>query len=329
MFGKSKVVHFSTISLLALALGCASQYRSPESAQEKMVRYRPKTNMINTVPLLPEGNHQIVAMWAPATEAQSGRRPASVKSSPLENLTEGPSEHSLIHEELSNHSNKRLYFMALHTQYETLRSIASVNKAPAISQCPHFHSQLVRRNEISHFKSSATVQLAKNYSSELIQDLVQDESALIWYPELALPMTADGLRPRVIDMVTRVANEDMNTSVHLHLTAALNTHATKIHRELDQLCQHGASDNYYIFENLVGHQKNRGGTPNPQELYYLMKTTVVYNHALLNSIFPSGQSGRFPASTPLGSDYHIHGNHILDRLKGPWTQDYFSKLSGE
>lgn len=296
------------MGLWMLVQGCAQTYRA-EPVESKMGRYQPATTSKNRVPELPAPTNELQALWSRPT----GRMPASISPKPIE---EGAVETSA--NQLTNQSNKRFYFMTLFSQYESLRSHPKLAALPEIRLCPNFHTQLVNHREQPHL--AQPVWQTKTYPSDLITKLTQDESLLALYPEFGLPLTEENLRPRVVDLVQKNHAETEGL-----VTKALQVHARKTHAELSELCEFGVSENYYIFENLVGHQERQMAGPSLSGLHSLLKSSVVFNHALLTSLASTATSpSRAPASASLSVwDY---GHEGLQRLQAEWTSAYFQKL---
>jgi hypothetical protein len=313
-------------------LGCASNYRPPETAEEAMSRMRPNQKTTNLVPQIPQGNSVVTSMWTPAQQQQhSGRLPASVatQAPELSRTSElGPME---LDQDLLNHSNKRLYFMTLHGQYEALRQmhLSTHGKDQGqVRHCPHFHSQLVGRSELQR-PVMASWSSAKVYTEQMIEELKRDESALVWHPELTLSLSAKELTPRVLDMIRTDSRQSVQEQVAHHLSKAMAIHLEKTQTELTELCQTGASENYYIFENLVGHQKRIGKQATSETFYVLLKSSVVFNHAIISALGSQKTAGRSPASAQqtVQFEHATHAHHILERLEGAWAQDYFKRLN--
>jgi hypothetical protein len=312
------------LSVLALTLsGCSTSYRS-EPVESKMSRYAPKTREMNKVPEIPAIHHKLASLVTPT---QTGRMPASVKTdTPALEISEALEEQ--LNTELANHSNKRLYFMTLYTQYEALTQIDFIKAAPTLNVCPHFHSQLVNYKE-RHLAQQNQLNIRKAYSADLLAQISKDESMLSLYPELGLPMTDKNLRPRVIDVVSKHKSSDVVAKTQEALNQALTIHVHKTHAELSELCEYGVSENYFIFENLAGHFQRHSSGPSINNLQVLLKTSVFYNHALIKAMNLEVKStGRFPASAQSAQTLNAfeYGNEGLERLGSTWTKSYFDNL---
>lgn len=311
MSQKIKTLGVLYISAQFLA-SCSSTYKAPESFDEKVARYKPQTHSRNQTPELPG--------FTPKLNS-SGRAPASIPSmSQPESI---PAEQEFV----QSHSPKKLYFLTLYTQYQKLSEIKQVkSKAPEV--CPHFHSTLVEHREYFSKGEASASSAAKNYSKELIKSLKESPSQLAYYPELALPVQSDSLQPRVIDLI----NHD--TEVYTPLVTkqivdeAIGVHLNKTHSELAELCEFGSSDNYYIYENLVSKIEREGAfKADAMGAQTMMKTGLVFNQALINSLVTSKSSApsRAPASAQQEAQEMYH-HEALDRLEAGWMKSYFSEL---
>lgn len=311
-------------SLVALTLsGCSTGYRS-EPVESKMARYAPKTREMNKVPEIPAMNKRVSSL---VVKNHQGRMPASVKhDTPSLEVSEALEEQ--LNNELANHSNKRLYFMTLYTQYEALSQIESIESTPSLNVCPHFHSQLVNYKE-SNSAPQKYFQSNKQYSADLLAQIVQDESMLSLYPELGLPMTDKNLRPRVIDLVSKFDASEIVSKTKEALDSAMTIHLHKTHAELSELCEFGVSENYFIFENMAGHFQRHSSAPSLENLHVLLKTSLFYNHALIKAMkLEFKNTGRTPASSNHASSLKAfdYGNEGLERLGSTWTKKYFDNL---
>lgn len=306
---------FKTLGILFIAaqflVGCSSTYRAPESFDEKIARYRPQTHSRNQTPELPSFTPKM---------GHQGRAPASVPS-----LNEAPFV-APEQEFVQSHSPKKLYFLTLYTQYQKLSELKQIpSKAPEV--CPHFHSSLVKHREYFSQSSRPEATVTKNYTKELIQSLKNSPEKLAYYPELALPVQSDSLRPRVIDLINH--DSDVYTPlVTKHMVdEAISVHLDKTHSELAELCEFGSSDNYYIYENLVDKIEREGAfKPDSMGAQTMMKTGPVFNHALINSLVgPKTGPTRSPASAQKNAQELYH-REALQRLEAGWMRSYFSEL---
>lgn len=289
--------------LLLVSAGCASTYQEPESVEQKMARYEPQAITTNLVPELPTTKS--------AKASKVSRAPASVSMEAPQPTEDSP--------ELK-HSNKRLYFLTLFSQYQELDA-----KGRELNICPHFHSQLIDHSE-SYKSQISSLKALPNYSSELIDKIIKDETLLSQYPEFALPLTETNLRPRVIDVLAKAPAEKRQEMSQAELHRALVVHSNKTYAELAELCEYGSSDNYYIFENMVAHMNRNKNSPQPEQLRVLLKSSLMFNHALVQSL--KGQQSRSPARAPASTEASgvPYTSETLKRLNASWSQDYFKTM---
>lgn len=321
--GLTKTQLLSTLICASTLMGCASSYRRPESVADKMKRYQARSHSHNATPALPVIEGQKHLSWI---SSSNNRAPASVAPQQASSTEEQANDFA------ADQSHKRLYFLTLYSQYELLQQSVPEYQATQIRVCPHFHSSLVTHQESFGATSEMTFE-NKDYSAQMLQKIKKDESYLSLYPELALPMQAQTSRPRVIDL----ASEDAS-SVKKLVSQALSTHLSKTHSELSELCEFGSSDNYYIYENLMSSVEREGGLEkNVQGLQILLKTSTMFNHALISALNPvsaptkSMGVSRAPASAQVQtqSSADMYAQELMRRLRAQWAQPYYSSLNSK
>ena len=286
---------------LMLVTSCGSAYHRPESIEDTMARYQAQNEIVNQVPEM--------MVYETDLPKNVRRGPASIEEDGDMNAEE-------------KHSNKRLYFLTLFTQYNQL-SRFSKNQAPEISICPSFHTTFMDHQEMNSKNEAGHVQGTWNYDPAMFED----KNYVSSYPELFLPISKESLHPTVMDMVK---NEGKGSSAKW-LESAMDTHIAKTYQELSELCESGASSNYYVFENLVTHiNKKSNFGPTSENMKILMKTTLFSNMALLNSMERSlpKETTKAPtrgiASVKMNHDYYSH--RVVERLGLDWASDYFANV---
>lgn len=109
--------NLSLIAIFSILWGCGNYYKKPESIEAKMARYESKDLSINDIPSFK------------ATEAHikktKSRMPASADQ-----------------EEIGE-SNKSVYFMSLHTQYQAMGDLYPEHKK-SLKMCPTFHQEILK-----------------------------------------------------------------------------------------------------------------------------------------------------------------------------------------
>lgn len=284
---------FALIGLVSTAISsCAGHYRRPESFEAKMARFKPRNSNPNKVPKI-----QLDPSLPKTFRAPASRGPASTANRPLKKLP----------------SNKRLYFMSLYGQYRALSSYVQTEQAPDIKHCASFHTTLVNYQEGLPPVKTTNVSFEERYK-ELRPDMLAS------YPELSLPMTLDGERPRLYD----VLQDKKGKSTTHYVTQALKVHLTKTYKELEELCESGSSDNYYNYENLTTHIQREGSEfgPNQESLKILLRTTLFSNMSLLEGL-KKGQ-GRMPASS--SHEENVYQDGLIQKLGVQWTHSYYKSL---
>jgi len=281
-----------TAVTLLVSLGSCSSAKRPETIEAKMARFEASTGEYLGSPQLPAADYKFKT-----------RSPASVADKKVGALPI---------------SNKRLYFMTLLTQYNEMRSYIR-SSSQEINICPTFHSAIVE------YKEKYPVPL---HNKDVVWNFANinlnaSEGELAVYPELFLPLTKEKNDPRVVDLLKK----DGIKEAPVLLTKALEIHVLKTYHELNELCENGTSDNYYIFENLITHTSSNRLTPNNDSMKILLKSTLFSNMALVDSLSKSSKnSGRNIASiedtlTPLQ-----YRSEVINRLKAPWAREYFEEV---
>lgn len=296
----------SLTSLLGLA-SCAG----PETYDQKMSRYTPKTLMKNQVP-------EINIDGFSFSQKISERKPASVKPVSGEKSTQDQSFELNI-------TNKKLYFVTLLGQYESLKKYGVQFDAPDVNICPHFHTSLLQYNEKkpTGFRAKTGSHNSKKFSYD--KDKLNDETYVSTRPELSLPLSQDEVTPKVVD-VMRSENEmtefKMNELVH----RALDIHLSKTYTEIRELCEYGVSDNYYIYENLITHIKNSDFKADRQNMNTLLKTTVFSNIALVTSMEKIQAMPMRSIASVKEKETSTYANELMTRLNVEWAKEYFDHL---
>ena len=235
-------VNLTIITLLFFIYSCSNNMRKPESFSDKMQRYHANQYSDNKVPQLEFPKH---------TFQKQSRKPASIKPQKKKNL---------------NISNKRLYFLTLHSQYTSLNELSG-SIAPQVTICPNFHSSLTQVKKAQW----------KNQSKKAIDlSKVNYKNKKGYIPELDLPITRNSKKPTVKDVIEKEGSEIVSKAIQLHLT--------KTYSELQELCEFGNSDNYYTFENLYTLIQMGKVSGDQEKLSALLKTTLFTNEIIIESL---------------------------------------------
>lgn len=291
-------------TLLFIFSSCSGhQFKRPESIEDKMSRFEDKTHNTNQVPKLEISSVGIEKF----SSARTGRAPASVVEENTQDDKVGT-------------SNKKLYFMSLYSQYERLRAYTPSGSTMDINVCPSFHTGLVEWRDTAKKMGSkvSSTQLGFKYDLKRLGDY----NYISQYPELGLPLSDDSKGPNVASLMSSRPVEVAASEGSRLMSQALHQHTVRIFSELSELCDTGTSTNYYNFENLLTHARtHRDLTPSQYGLQVLMKTTIISNMVLIESIQNSSRpAGRAPASVDLYTD------EVLERLGTPWAYDFLKKM---
>lgn len=304
---------FSALTTSLLLASCAG----PESYQQKMARYTPKNEGKNQVPDIKTFDFKFAQSAVKKTT--SSRGPASAAEAE-------PARSSVELE--SNPTNKKLYFLSLYTQYETLKNYSTEFVGPAVSICPNFHTSLLRHNEKTPAKTTSAAGV-KKFSYDLTK--LTDEAYVAGNPELLLPLSKDETTPRVIDVIRGTKGTVTDFAVNEMVHKALDIHLSKTYSEIRELCEYGVSDNYYIYENLITHIKNNKFEADNSNMNTLLKTTVFSNQALMASLEKQTNvrrtAGRAIASVGSEAKNGPYVGEIMARLNVGWAGQYFEFIS--
>lgn len=297
----------STITLATL-VSCAG----PETYQEKMSRYTPKVVGVNQVPEFRSAGFKF--------KEKAGRGPASAE-------TPTSVEKALTEE--TTLSNKKLYFLTLFGQYESMKKYAQEFDAPSVNICPHFHNSLLEHNgrKPAGFAGNITYKNNKKFVYDMTK--FSDEDYIAKRPELSLPLSKDEVTPRVIDIFRSEAKTMTDTKMNELARKALDIHLAKTYGEIRELCEFGVSDNYYVYENLITHIKNSSFPPAEKNMDTLLKTTLFSNIALVTSLEKiQATTMRSIASVePKVRDNSLsYSNEVMTRLNVEWAREYFESL---
>lgn len=304
MSHKNNPLKLATFTIsLSMLVSCAG----PESYQQKMARYTPKAIGKNQVPDIKMVEFKFKPMVA--ANVTKGRTPASAPENP--NMNEDSKE--------SNPTNKKLYFLTLFSEYETLKNFSREFVGPEVTICPNFHTSLLRHNENS-IGTNNKMPNTKRFTYD--SKRYSDELYIASRPELLLPLSKDEVTPKVIDII-RSSSEPLNDfAVNELVHKALDIHLAKTYSEIRELCEYGVSDNYYIYENLITHIKNNKFEADNKNMNTLLKTTVFSNMALMTSI--AGQGGTStPSRSIASSSKNNYSSDVIARLSVSWANQYF------
>jgi hypothetical protein len=148
-------------------------------------------------------------------------------------------------------------------------------------------------------------------------------------PELLLPLTKNETSPKVIDIIRNSGHSMNDFAINELVHKALDIHLAKTYSEIQELCEYGSSDNYYIYENLITHIKNNNFDASTHNMNILLKTTIFSNIALITSLNKEQSAkagGRAIASVPTENNKYAYSSEVMARLNVNWANQYFDYL---
>lgn len=302
----------STLFLIILfVLSCSQTTHHPESFEQKMARYQANRPAVNSVPKLLPLSH-----WE---EQKQGRGPASVLNGEAHHISEVPYA-------ITSLSNRNFYFITLYNQYLRLQNYSQESEFPQIQSCPSFHTGLLKT------QTYRPTQLDVSYRPDpsLDWNILEREDLISHFPELLLPITHEGVTPRILDALQakRSRGEDFQGLLYTQVQSSLTVHLKKTYYELQELCEHGQSANYYVFENLISFAHRMGELQSSSHsMEILLKTTLMANSKLEKSLHRQSHSthSRGPASIH-GQEENIFFQEMVRRLKAPWADGYMQAM---
>jgi hypothetical protein len=290
-----------------------SSCAGPESYQQKMARYEPKAISKNQVPDIKTADFKFQA--TKNISGKASRFPASAPENP--NLDAETKE--------SNPTNKKLYFLTLYSEYESIKNYSQEFTGPTVSICPNFHTSLLRHNDkvANNPKKSP---ITKKFSYDATK--FSDEMYVASRPELLLPLSKDEVTPKVIDVIKSSSQPMSDFAVNELVHKALDIHLAKTYSEIRELCEYGVSDNYYIYENLITHIKNNKFDADNKNMNTLLKTTIFSNIALMTSLdkHTASAPGRAIASIAGDEKKNSYATEVMARLNVTWANQYFDYI---
>jgi hypothetical protein len=277
-------------TFLFLLLSCASTYKPPETIGAKMERLNPQAKSFNYVPK---------AFALDTNYAQFKRRPASEQG-----------------QNMVNYSNGSLYFLILYTQLNEVQKFCG-HPAHTLKNCPHFHGEFLQVNKVSQGMEGGKI----NYS---LKDKAQldDPSFLARNPAFLLPLSQDRDSDEIV--LNALKKTDLSKANGL-IEKALSIHQIKLLSELEELCENGVSDNFYAYQNLIQYTKMANFSASKENMDILLKTTVYFNMALIESL---ERNSLRPRQRSLSSVKEKTGleNQLNLRLKSQWAESYMKNL---
>ncbi|MEK6623403.1 MAG: hypothetical protein AABY86_00450, partial [Bdellovibrionota bacterium] len=175
--------------------------------------------------------------------------------------------------------------------------------------CPNFHSGIMEQlgdyPDPNYFKSPLQAQ--------------EYQGTNVTHVGLQLPMQKNDFHPTASEVFASKPGQNLYDLQ----VKALDIHLSKMYDELEELCQYGTSDNYYIFENLTTYIQTQKLSPNNENFKILMRTTLFTNQVLSNTF---ARLSERPAIAPANDGTQ----HILYVGRQPaarqFTRSYFDSV---
>lgn len=233
-----------------------------------------------------EGDTDKPAFFYVSYKPTAGRAPASVAQEVAQETKSSP---------------KEAYFLGLWEQKNKMEAMLA---KPSQTICPAFHQTLLdRKNELSQH---ADYSLEQDWSS-----LVKGEKVLS-NPVLAL-QTESGL-----DLYTAIKSEERFEKEWV--VEAFEGFYQRTASEVEELCQTGSSEGYFVFANMVRYYStDRGFMRSEKALKALLKLSPVANAYVLQSLRKDRRPASVKGLEPLESQ-------VLNHLKVSWFQQYLDTL---
>lgn len=225
-----------------------------------------------------------------------------------------------IDHNLEQVNNKKVYFLTLLGQYNRFNSLLGKTDED-IRVCPFFHNSIVRQGKyLRKLKENASGMKGKNYLRA-----TYSPELLPMFPELSLPVNDE---ENVYQYTSQFKSNDM---IQSFVKVAMEEHAARNKSELKKLCEYGASDNYYLFENLLTHFNTDDSFNNSMDsLRAVLKIPVFANLLLLRSLDPQfiyyGKEQFYEVSNISGK-YSIFEEELITRTNLSWMKLYIMNIN--
>lgn len=225
-----------------------------------------------------------------------------------------------IDHNLEEVNNKKVYFLTLLGQYNRFNSLLGKTNED-IKVCPFFHNSIVRQGKyLRKLKENASGIKGKDYLR-----VSYSPNLLPLFPELSLPVNEE---ENVYQYTSQFKSNDM---IQSFVKVAMEEHAARNKKELKKLCEYGASDNYYLFENLLTHFNTEDAFNNSMDsLRAVLKIPVFANLLLLRSLDPQfvyyGKK-QFYEVSQISGKYSIFEEELITRSNLSWMKLYINNIN--
>ena len=215
-------------------------------------------------------------------------------------------------------SDKKIYFFSLYTQSLWFGTL--LNKKIDLQTCPQFHHEMVvYKDLIDEILVSYEQTTLRPYSSSIIK-----EESIALYPELILPYSSTQT------VYEAAYYENSNDNVNEIMLAGFENQLNQNIQEINTLCEEGASDNYFIFQNLITHYASKEDFHYSQEaLKAYLKVPVFSNMMLFQSMTGDRLIYKNVLSHLNISSYNHFEEQTLQRTNAWWIKQYFEAVRNQ
>jgi len=203
--------------------------------------------------------------------------------------------------EQDSYSNKQLYFLGLYHQYVEFQNFLNLEKERI--SCPAFHNELV-----THETNLDAINSRYNLHVN-VKPVIDDPTLLPNYPVMSLPFNDS-------DVFTYIRNNQSESSKVI-IKEAVFKYTENLKSEIHELCQKGASDNYFIYENYVTYAPQDSSLDNnSKKLTAALKIPIFANLLILDNL---RDKAFFNHST--------YAEKALSRASLSWLKNYLYDLN--
>jgi len=205
----------------------------------------------------------------------------------------------------SNKSARKLYFLSMVQQYNMFNSLLG-KKSEKQNNCPQFHNDLVGNNK--NFEDNGKFfSLSLNFAQ-----IKKEPQNVMYYPAMSLPY-------QKVDLYSYLVKSVDWKNASNHVKSALEHYNIKNKKEIEELCQNGVSEGYFIYQNMVTYYgQNQSFHNSTEALSSVLKIPVVSNMLVLGSLVkPKFQTDHFA----------FYENKLLEKMNITWFKNYLYEVN--
>lgn len=201
-------------------------------------------------------------------------------------------------------SHKNAYFLSLYSQYKTISKLTHTKSE--LNVCPQFHNEILSTN----IKANDVVSI----NSSSLKNLMTNPYAVVQNPSLSLNYKGTNVYNYLTKKnVWNKANKVIKKALVSHNKLNLN--------ELNQLCETGASEGFYAFQNMVSYYSTNSFAYSKQSMPAFLKIPVVANILILNNYSKKISSYESEVISSLNISWF---SNYLNDLKKDSNKEYLS-----